>query len=336
MPQPAHSIRRPHFNVVVVAQSGRLSFEALLFAASLRAMSPGFQGRLLVAEPRPGPLWAKDPRIGKDDIYAGLQNLGAEVVPFDSHHFGQTYPFGNKIEMLGALPAGEPFVFFDTDTLITGELSEVPFDFDRPSASLRREGSWPAPQLYGPGYNGIWKALYDRFDLDFSSTLDLTQPDDFWMRYLYFNAGFFFYNCPHAFGARFLEYAVSVRDDPPIELCAQSLDPWLDQAVLPLVIHALGGGRDTLAPGWLDGSVSCHYRLLPLLYARESDAVVEVLETVAAPQKIKKLLKQYDPFKRMIYQGRGTKVRALFDRNNLPRKEQAIRNRIKSAGFWMR
>ena len=29
------------------------------------------------------------------------------------------------------------FVFFDTDTLICGELCELPFDFARPGASLR-------------------------------------------------------------------------------------------------------------------------------------------------------------------------------------------------------
>ena len=51
---------------------------------------------------------------------------------------------------------------------------------------------------------------------------------------------------------------------------------------------------------------------------------------------LKKVLKGYEPIKRMIYQGRGQKVRALFDRDNLPRKEQAIRNRIKREGFWMR
>ena len=121
-----------------------------------------------------------------------------------------------------------------------------------------------------------------------------------------------------------------------MELCAQSLDPWLDQIALPLVIHALGGGRDTLPEGLLDGEVSCHYRVLPLLYARETDRVVEVLEQVTAPNKIKKVLKGYDAIKRMIYQGRGQKVRALFDQGNLPRKEQAIRNKIKSAGFWVR
>ncbi|SDF77761.1 hypothetical protein [Sulfitobacter delicatus] len=324
------------FNVVIVAQQGRLAYEALLFAASLRHSSPDFKGRLLIAEPQPGPLWEKDPRISNDALRAALTDLGAEFIPFESQHFGSAYPYGNKIEMLSALPADEPFVFFDTDTLITGDLTAVPFDFDRPSASLRREGTWPEPQLYGPGYTGLWKSLYDKFDLDFDSSLDRSQPDEYWRRYLYFNAGFFYYRCPQEFGELFLRYALAVRDDPPVELCAQSFDPWLDQIVLPLVIHALGGGRDALPAGLLDGEVSCHYRFLPLLYARESERAIEVLEAVTAPNKIKKLLKERDAIKRTVYQGRGAKVRALFDQDNLPRREQAIRNRIKSNGFWMR
>ena len=324
------------FNVAIVGQHGRLAYEALIFAASFRHTNPDFAGRFLVAEPQPGPLWYDDPRIANVDIRTALQDLGAEIVPFANHHFGQSYPNGNKIEMLSALPRDEPFVFFDTDTVITGDLASVPFDFDRPSASLRCEGTWPEPQPYGPGYAGLWKSLYDKFGLDFESSLDLREPDEYWRRYLYFNAGFFYYRCPHVFGERFLDYAVAIRDDPPVELCAQKLYPWLDQIALPLAIHSLGGGRDTLPPGYLDGAVSCHYRFLPLLYARESDRVVEVLETVTAPNKIKKVLKGSNAIKRMIFQRRGHKVRALFDRDHLPRREQVIRNQIKKNGFWMR
>lgn len=324
------------YNIVIVGQAGRLQYEAVLFAASLRGNSPDFAGRLIVAEPQPGPLWQNDPTIRGDDTRDLLAHLGAEIMPFATRHFGQAYPYGNKIEALLALPKGEPFVFFDTDTLVTGDLATVPFDFDRPTASLRREGTWPEIQLYGPGYTATWKSLYDKFGLDFESSLDPNYPDEFWRRYLYFNAGFFFYKCPHVFGQRFLDYALAIRDDAPPELICQSLDPWLDQVALPLVIHSLGGGRDTLPAGLLDGDVTCHYRLLPLLYARESDRVVEVLEEVSAPNKIKKVLKSHDPMKFMIYHGRGQKVRALFDRDNLPRKEQAIRNTIKRNGFWMR
>lgn len=324
------------FNVFVVGQSGRLQYEALLFAASLRHFSPEFSGRLIVAEPQPGQLWNRDPRIDDNAVLEALRDLDVEIVPFESKHFGQTYPYGNKIEALSALPKDEPFVFFDTDTLITGDLTLVPFDFSRPTASLKRENTWPKLELYGPGYGEIWRSLYEKFNLDFESSIDLSQPDEYWRRYLYFNAGFFFYKCPHAFGEKFLEFALAIRDDPPPELVCQPLDPWLDQIALPLVIHALDGGRDALPTGLLDGEVSCHYRLFPMLYARESDAVVTALETVSAPNKIKKALKGHEPIKRMVYQGRGAKVRALFDQNDLPRKEQAIRNKIKREGFWMR
>ena len=324
------------FNVVIVAQAGRLQYEAILFAASLRANSPGFTGRLLVAVPQPGPLWNGDPSIRDDEVLDLLNAFGAEIVPFESRHFGRSYPHGNKIEALAAMPEGEPFVFFDTDTLILDEITEVPFDFDRPGASQKVEGTWPRIELYGPGYTRIWKSLYDKFGLDFESSLDLSQPDEYWRRYLYFNAGWFFGRCPVEFGKRFTDYAVAIRDDAPAELVCQPLDPWLDQVALPLVIHSLGGGRDTIPAGLLDGSVSCHYRLLPLLYAREADQVVATLETVAAPNKVKKVIKKYEPVRRMIYQGRGDKVRALFDRDNLPRREQAIRNTIKKNGFWMR
>ncbi len=324
------------FNVMIVGQNGRLQYEAALFAASFRTANPDFPGRLFVCEPQPGPNWSRDPRMGDTAVRALLSDLGAEIIPFENKHFGETYPYGNKIEALSALPKGEPFIFFDTDTLVLDDLTKVPIDFAKPSASRRVEGTWPRLELYGPGYTQIWHSLYDKFDLDFESSLDLTQPDEYWRRYLYFNAGFFYYTCPHVFGERLTAYATAIRDDGPPELICQTFDPWLDQVALPLVIHALGGGRDALEPGWIDGKTSCHYRVLPLLYAREPQHVVDTLEAVSAPNKIKKVLKGYEPMKRMIYQGKGQKARALFDRDNLPRREQAIRNTLKRENLWLR
>ncbi len=324
------------FNIVVVGQSGRLQYEAIIFMASLKAKCPNFKGKVFVATPRHGDRWQNNPNISNADVRMVLSDLGAEIVDFDTVHFGSSYPYGNKIEALKALPEGEPFVFFDTDTLILDDLEKVPFDFDVPSASNKVTGTWPELELYGPGYTEIWKSLYDMFGLDFESSLDKSQPDEFWRRYLYFNAGFFYYRCPKIFGDLFTEYATQILHNGPAPLVCQNLDPWLDQVALPLVIHKLGGKRDALPDGLLDGSVTCHYRLLPLLYARESDQVVETLETVLAPNKIKKVVKEYDPIKRMVYQKRGHKVRDLFDQNNLPRKERQIRNTIKREGFWMR
>ncbi|MDE9449131.1 hypothetical protein J3R80_01445 [Aliiroseovarius sp. Z3] len=326
---------RPDFNIVIVAQSGRLSYEALLFAASLRQSDPDFSGKLYIAEPQPSDRWPNDPRI-KPHIREALDALGAEIVPFENRHFGHDYPNGNKIEALLSLPEGQPFVFFDTDTVITGNLSEVPFDFNRPAASMKRENTWPKVELYGPGYGATWQSLYDKFGLDYAASLDLSHPDEYWQRYMYFNAGWFFGACPRAFGQRFLEYALTIRDDRPKALVCQELFPWLDQIALPLVISSFGGGRPGPELAGLDGDVSCHWRILPLAYARESDRVIDVIESASAPNKIKKILKEYDPMKRMIYQGRGQKVRDMFDRDALPRREQKIRNQIKREGFWMR
>ncbi|MDC0959308.1 hypothetical protein OAR42_02445 [Planktomarina temperata] len=324
------------FNILIIGQSGRLQYAAILFLASLRQSAPDFNGQVFVAEPQHNERWDQNPAMTDPEIREIIENLGGKITPFENTHFGGYYPYGNKIEALSVLPEGEPFVFFDTDTLITGALDRVPFDFERPSASLKVEGTWPVIELYGPGYTATWKSLYDKFKLDFESSLDVSQPDEYWRRYLYFNAGYFYYKCPKIFGDRFLNYALAIRDDGPTELVCQELDPWLDQVALPLVIHSFGGGRDTLEAGHLDGTVSCHYRLLPLLYARESDLAIKTLETAIAPNKIKKVVKAYEPIRRMVYQKRGAKVRALFDQNNLPRKEKQIRNTIKRTGFWMR
>ncbi len=327
--------RMTPFNILAIVQAGRLQYEAVLLAASLRANSPDFAGTLYLAEPQPGPLWQGDPRVVDPAVRALLEDLGAVVLPFESRVFGQAYPYGNKIEALAALPDA-PFVFLDTDTLITGDLGAVPFDFAQPSASMRREGTWPVIELYGPDYDDIWGALYTRFGLDLASSLDVSQPKGYWQRYLYFNAGWFSGQSPKAFGDLFLRFAKSIRDDPLPELMFQSLDPWLDQVALPLVIHALGGGRPDAALAGMDGQVTCHWRVLSMLYARESDAVVACLEQVAAPNAIKRVLKDYDPFKRLIYQGKGAQVRAMFDRKDLPRREQVIRNTIKREGLWLR
>ena len=323
-------------NILIVAQQGRLSYEAILFALSLRAKSPEYSRRLYIAEPRKGPLWQDDPRIKDKDIRALLLATGANMVSFESVHFGENYPNGNKIEALRTLPEGEPFIFFDTDTLIIGDLNDVPINFSKPTASLKREGTWPTIELYGPGYHEIWASLYEKFGMDVETALDPTQPTEFWQRYPYYNAGWFYYSCPKKFGELFEKYAVSVQKDPPQALVCQTLYPWLDQIVLPLLIHKLGGGTDALKLGFLDGKTSCHYRYLPLLFAREPDSTLELLKEISAPNSVKKILKQYEVFKWFIYQNKGKKARDMFDRADLPRSEKPIRQRLKNRGLWVR
>jgi hypothetical protein len=324
------------FNVFAIIQGGRLQYEAIVFAATFRHKHPNFKGRLIFGEPQFTDNWDHDPTIDRDDVRHILQSFGAEIIPFENRIFGSNYPYGNKIIGLTALPKDEPFVFFDTDTIFTGRLNAVDFDFNRPSASMRRTDTWPKIDLYGPGYSETWKSLYDMFGLDFHSSLDLTQPDEYWQRYMYFNAGWFFYKCPHAFADLFLHYATEIMREPPVETCTQEFDPWLDQVALPLVISKLGGGRPTASQRMLDGEVTCHYRTLPLLYARENDAVIEAMEQAITPNKIKKVMKRSEAFRKLVYQKKGAVIRDMFDRDNLPRKERAIRQQIKKRNLWLR
>ncbi len=326
-------MRTPDFNIIAVAQNGRLAYEALLLLGSLRRSNPDFRGRVLLAEPRPGKLWPRDPRIPDGEIRDKLLEMGAEFIGFDNQEFGAPYAIANKIECLAAMP-DQPFLFLDTDTLVTGDLGKVAFDFSRPSASMRREGTWPQIELYGPGYLETWTALYDLVGLDIGRTIDSSQPEEYWQRYMYFNAGWFFGASAPKFGKRFLEYACKIRDKTPKAVVVQQLYPWLDQIALPLVIHSFGGGRPDAGLSGLDGDVTCHYRTLPLLYARESDHVIAVLEQVAGDMR--RILRDYEPIKMMVYQNRGRKARALFDQNDLPRREQMIRSVLKKEGLWLR
>lgn len=317
------------FTVIAVVQRGRLENEALLLAGSVRVVDPDRRYRLVLAEPQPGPMWPADPRISAAHREV-LSDLGADIVPFVSRHFGAAYPYGNKIEALAALAANEAFLFLDTDTLVTGRLDQVPFDFSCPGASLRRTGTWPK----GDRIDVVWRALYDRFGLDFETSQDRAFGAQDWRRYLYFNAGAFWYRDAAAFGARFREIACAIRDDTPAALAGQSLDPWLDQVALPLVIHGLGGGRAALAPGWIDGQATCHWRYLALLYARETARAVDVLEAVAGRGRIKKLLKAYAPAHALIYRGDGRKVREKYFGADLD--EQALRKALKADGVFLR
>ena len=331
------------FNILIIGQKGRLAHEAALFAATLRHNAPRWSGRLVVGEPEPGERWPEDPRIPDGPQRALLTDLGAEIVPFHNWHFGGYYPQGNKIEGLTALPPG-PFIFFDTDTVITAELANLDIDFARPAASMKREGTWPTVDLYGPGLRDIWQSLHARRGTDLAATLDPDWPEEHWRRYLYFNAGWFFGDDPLAFHRAFRDAALMIRDDPPPEIVCQQLDPWLDQAALPLAVAELGGGRPGsrpqdrggIAEGIFDGSHSFHYRFLPLMYATAPDNVIAATEAAVAPNRVKKVLKDYEPFRRFLYQPKGAKARALFDRDALPRKEQAIRNRLKREGLWLR
>ena len=168
-----------------------------------------------MATPEANELLPQETSFQSGHLYDLLTQQGVTFIRFENCEFGLAYPYGNKIEALEAISVGEPFVFFESDTLTAGNLAEVPFDFFRPSGSLRREATWSKVIDGGPDYYSIWKSLYDRFGLNFDTSLNQKYPMSDWRHYLYFIAGFFYYRCPKIFEQLFREYAVEIRNCRP-------------------------------------------------------------------------------------------------------------------------
>ena len=88
-----------HFNIVLVAQSGRLQFEAVLFLASLRAHSPNFQGKVFVAEPQPNACWERNPKINSSDCRQALLDMGAVIYPVETIILVRPIPTETKLNV---------------------------------------------------------------------------------------------------------------------------------------------------------------------------------------------------------------------------------------------
>jgi len=76
------------FNILIIGQSGRLQYEAILFLASLRQSAPDFNGQVFVAEPQHNERWDQNPAITDPEIREVIENLGGKITPFENTHFG--------------------------------------------------------------------------------------------------------------------------------------------------------------------------------------------------------------------------------------------------------
>ena len=99
------------FNILIIGQSGRLHFEAIMFLASFHQSAPDYKSQVFVAVPQHTERWNSNPTITDPEIRALIKTLGGTISPVENPHFGEDYPYGNKIETLSVLPDGEPFVF---------------------------------------------------------------------------------------------------------------------------------------------------------------------------------------------------------------------------------
>jgi hypothetical protein len=293
------------FDIMIVGQKGRLEAEAALFAASLRAADPGFAGRLFVAEPSPdrsGPptrAWKTTPAPSSPPSgprsCPSTAATSARPIPTATRPRASRPPRRPPLRLLRHRHAG------DRPALRHPLRLRPPLRLDGADEHLARD-----------------RALRPRLHRHVARAL---RPLRARLRQL-----------PRPLPARrvlaplpLLQRGLVLRplppplrrapdrDDggdprrPPPALVCQPLYPWLDQIALPLVIHEAGGGRP--GPGTRRPSTArprattarCRSSTPP------PDDRIAFLEEIAGQNRVKKVLKRHDPFRRMIYQGKGAR-----------------------------
>src|SRR5437868_1260080 len=135
------SFEKP-LNVGMVAQGGRLGYQALLCAASIRSFHSANQVRVFICIPNKTDLWRDDPRVDDPDLLQSFARYNCEIVRFDNLDFGLRYPHSNKFYSILALPNSEPFLFLDSDGILVAPIRRENLNFQQP-ALLPAAASWP-------------------------------------------------------------------------------------------------------------------------------------------------------------------------------------------------
>jgi hypothetical protein len=193
-------------------------------------------------------LWQTDPRISDLDLIDAFHKYGCAIKIFENADFGSNYPHSNKFYAMLSLPGSEPFVFLDSDVILTGPLHPERLDFARP-ALRPAESTWPRHDRRGRGSGDprtigeVWRSLYEFFDLDPSPYFDSDRGENRHQCFPYYNAGFIYYTGPEPLAGAMLEMAKRLWTERPPALGSQPLTPWLDQIVLPLALARLGVPR---------------------------------------------------------------------------------------------
>jgi hypothetical protein len=257
-------------NIVIVAQAGRIGYQAVLCAASIRAFHGAGDVRTFVCVPQNSPRWDNDPSLADPELLRLFKRYDCEVVPFDNAGFGSAYPHSNKFYAILSLPPEEPFVFLDSDSMLVAPIAPGALSFESPA--LKPGGpSWPVEGADGRSIGEVWRALYAFFDIDPAPWRDLSRKDDDHQCYPYYNGGIVYHANARGFGELWLELAQRIWRERPAAIAGQPLKPWLDQIALPVLLAKLGipSGRE---PDPIHKTV-VHYHFPFFLQVRHTKAV---------------------------------------------------------------
>jgi hypothetical protein len=296
-------------NIVIVAQAGRIGYQAVLCAASIRAFHSASDVRVAIAVPKNSARWDQDPALTDAGAIEAFRRYDCEMVSFENADFGSAYPHSNKFYAIASLPPDEPFLFLDSDSVLAAPLRERDLDLVRPS--FKPAGpNWPVPGGDGRTIGDIWRSLYGFFGLDPAPYRDAERSDGEHQCYPYYNAGIVYHAEAGPFVRFWLEMTKRIWLERPACVNGQALKPWLDQIVLPLVLARLGIPRGG-APDPVHKTV-VHYHFPFYLQVRHQRAV-RLFEELSRDERLMAVLRNDEGFRYYMSDEAKAIVREVHD-----------------------
>ena len=325
-----------NFNLCIVAQAGRLKYEALLAVASLRATTHGMLPSVWICIPANNERWSSNPEIDDKNYINVLAGLDAKVVKFENERFGSRYPHSNKVYALKALPPDEAFIFFDSDHAFQRDLSSLNLDFEHPQARNAAK-FWPRKLNIDATNATIWDALYSNAGLSTEHWYRENFPTTHNSHYPYFNGGCFYHKSAGEFWRCYRHLMHSISENPPEGVPPNHLFPSLDQIALAMVMNALGGSNDLLRGDFPPSTVAQHYFHLSNLIVRVDADYFELLKELIFDPRYRDIFAESEAYQRLFFEGGADEIRRMMSPNDKRQgNRQQMIKRLKKEGLWFK
>lgn len=267
-----------------------------------------------------------------NQIQAKLKDLGANLKHGPSHKLGEDLWQSTSILSLKEIDA-RPFVCMDPGTVV---FRPQQFENVTRFASRSFAAGWPVEHLYGAGRRDIWAALAELAEVDLDQLVNATEHPAAAKHWPAFDGALICGDDAQSFGETFYVLAKQILQNPPEVLATQEYRKALRQIILPLVFAKLGGQQSECGP------VESHFNgcfpssRLAYLYTAAPEPVLDHLEASVSPNPIKKLLKNYEPAKKLIYQQKGRELRDRFYDPNGQDPNRLIKRLKRQTKWWVR
>ncbi|MEO1562691.1 MAG: hypothetical protein AAFR98_04585 [Pseudomonadota bacterium] len=278
-------------------------------------------------------VFIQDVGEGSIEAYEGILDWlkSRDVAVSDSGAEGFGDDLWQALPYLGLRQFSDvPFAVFDPGTLFWGDDL---FDDVTGYASRSDRSEWPVEHLYGPTREQIWQAVSEVSSVEMSKLVDAGHHPAAWRHWPHLDGRIYIGANAGAFGEVFAKQAKRILHNTPEVLAAQEVRRDLRKIVLPLV-HAECGETLTQNKPAMPGVFPANR--LAFLYAAAPEAAIDHLESAVAQNHVKKLLRLYEPARKLIYQRKGRELRKRFYNPEGQDPQRLIRRLQTHTNWWVR